>query len=286
MSGDDDEQPNRLRLPIRHYQIARLYGPGMPAAGDEGLHEKQLDAPAGQVGLVCVHCWNLGESTGPYPIGPDAHCPGEAADWVPTAHEIIANYIKPAVDAARAAGVAVFHLAQSGYAPKYPQYLKIAVDPALQPPGPQQSVEGCVRPWSVEERRHDLYGADFPGPAWRTHADRFDIAQAVRPLPHEEVFLDGWQLNGLCRRMDIDTLFYMGFMADVCLVNVPGALREMATKFRYRCVVLRECTTAYEFPETYDGRWMTHAAIRVIEMDLGYSASARDFVAACRAGAQ
>jgi len=280
MTGSDIGAGQILRLPIRFYQIARLYGPGMEASGKEGVHERILEKPVSQVGLVSVHCWNLGETTGPYPIGPDAHCPGEAADWVPTAHEIIVNGIKPVLDAARKAGISIFHLAQYVYAPRYPQYHQIAADPELQPPTPEEPIAGCVRPRSVEEQWRDEYGPNFPGPVWETHADEFDIAEAVRPLPDESVYLDGWQLNGLCRRMDIDTLFFVGFMADLCLVNIPGALREMASKFRYRCIVLRDCTVAYEFADTCEGKWMTHAAIRLIETDLGYSASSQDFITA------
>ena len=127
------------------------------------------------------------------------------------------------------------------------------------------------------------YGAQFPGPVWKTHRDSFDIARLVRPVDGEDVVVDGWQLNGLCRRKDIDTLFYAGFMADLCVVNVPGAIREMANRFKYRCVVLRDCTTAYEFQDTYEGRWMNLAAVRLIETDLGDSAASVDFVGGCEA---
>jgi len=269
-----------LRIPIRHYQIARVYGPGMKPSCEEGLKGKLLEKPVGQIGLVLVHCWNVGEATGPYPIGPDAHCPGQVADWVPTAHEIIVEKIKPVLDAARKAKVAVFHLAQPTYASKYPQYLRIAADPQLRPPKPPQPVAGCVRPRSFEEHWLDQYGAGYPGPVWETHPDEFDIAEAVRPLPAEAVVVDGWQLNGLCRRMDIDTLFYAGFMADLCLMNIPGAIREMFTRFGYTCIALGDCTTAYEFADTYEGRWMTRAAIRLLETDLGYTALSQDFIAA------
>lgn len=269
-----------LGIPIRKYQIARLYGPGMTPSCEEGPKESLLEKPAGQVSLVLVHCWNLGEATGPYPISPDSHCPGEVADWVPTAHEIIAERIKPVLDAARKAGIAVFHLAQPTYAPRYPQYLEVAADPELRPPSPSAPVAGCVRPRSFEEHWRDQYGADYPGPVWETHAEDFDIAEAVRPLPDEGVVVDGWQLNGLCRRKDIDTLFYAGFMADLCLMNIPGAIREMFTQFGYTCIALRDCTTAYEFADTYEGMWMTHAAIRLLETDLGYTASSEDFIAA------
>jgi hypothetical protein len=54
----------------------------------------------------------------------------------------------------------------------------------------------------------------------------------------------------------------------------------MSHKFKYRCVVLRDCTTAYEFAETADGNWMTFAAIRLIESGMGYSAISDDFISA------
>lgn len=270
-----------LKIPLQYYQIAQLYGPGMPPSGKEGLHTKLFEMPVDRVGLVIVHPWNLGEPDGPYPIEPGVHKPGEASDWVPKAHEIIATKIKPVLEATRKAGIAVFHLAQYVYAPRYPQYLKIAADPEFQSPEKKVEFDVCVNPRTVKEMWETEYGPDFPGPVWKTHADKFNIARSLRPLPNEDVFLNGWQLNGLCRRKKIDTLFYVGFMADLCLVNIPGAIREMAYKFKYRCVVLRECTTAYEFAETYKDNWMTFAAIRLIESGMGYSASADDFMAAC-----
>ena len=275
------DSPAILQLPLRYYQIAQLYGPGMPPSGKEGLLTRMLQKPANRTGLVIVHPWNLGESDGPYPIKPGTRIPGEAGDWVPSAHDIIANKIKPVLDAARKAGVPVFHLAQHTYAPRYPQYLEIAADPELQSPEKNVKFEVSVEPRTVAEMWDAKYGPDFPGPVWKTHADTFDIARQLRPLAEEAVFLNGWQLNGLCRRQKIDTLIYVGFMADLCLVNIPGAIREMAYKFKYRCVVLRDCTTAYEFAETVEGNWMTFAAIRLIESGMGYSASSDDFIAAC-----
>lgn len=268
-----------LRFPVRHFHIARVYGPGMKASADEGHKYAFLDLSVSRIGLVCVHCWNLGEATGPYPISPDAHSPGETAHWVPSAHRIIAENIVPVLSAARTAGVAVFHLAHPVYARRYPQFRAIQDDPDLQEPA--DPADGCVRPWTFEQRCRKQYGEDYPGPVWETHADTFDIAEAVRPRPDESVVVNGWQINGLCRRKNIDTLFYVGFMADLCIVNIPGAMREMTNRFGYRCIVLRDCTTAYEFADTYRGRWMNLAAIRLIETDIGYSTLSGQFVSAC-----
>jgi len=270
-----------IELPAQYYLISRLYGPGMPASGDEGLHTCTIEAAVGQVGLVLVHCWNLGEPDGPYPIGPDAHCPGEPADWVPTACEIVRDRIAPVLAAAREAGMAVFHVAQNTYAPRYESYKKVAADPELKAPA-TEPVEGCVRPMPVKEIWAKEYGADFPGPVWVTHRDQFDIARAVRPIDGEPVLVDGYQLNGLCRRGDIDTLIYAGFMADLCLLNIAGGIREMVRKFGYRAVALRDCTTAYEYPDTVGDQIMNRAVMRHIETDLGYTADGADLIATFR----
>ena len=268
-----------LKLGARYYTIARVSGPAMKPSGVEGLHTKILEKPIGQIGLVLVHCWNVGEPNGPYPIEPNSHCPGEPTDWVPTAHEIIKNKIKPVLTAARAAGIEVFHMAQWRYADRYPQYLEIKKDPELQTV--RVPFERCIRPKSVKEIWDTEYGPNYPGPMWEIYPNEFDIAKAVRPLPNETVFTTTEQINGICRRKGIDTLVYVGFMADICLVGQPGAIEEMSNKYRYRCIVLRDCTTAYEYPETYEGKWMKFAAIRNIETRLGFSATAKDFIAAC-----
>jgi len=274
-------QNERFEIPLQYYQIAQLYGPGMSPSGKEGLHTRMFRKPVGRIGLVIVHPWNLGEPDGPYPFDPNTRIPGEAGDWVPKAHYIIADKIKPVLEAARQAGITVFHLAQNSYAHRYPQYLEIASDPKLQSPEKKFKYNICIEPRTVKEMWETEYGTNFPGPVWKTHTEKFDIAKSIRPLPDEAVFLNGWQLNGLCRHKKIDTLFYVGFMADLCLVNIPGAIREMSHKFKYRCVVLRDCTMAYEFAETVNGSWMTFAAIRLIESGMGYSATSDDFISAC-----
>jgi hypothetical protein len=54
----------------------------------------------------------------------------------------------------------------------------------------------------------------------------------------------------------------------------------MSSRFGYRCAVLRDCTTAYEYEDTWEGRWMTRSAIRRVETDGGYSATSDDMIAA------
>lgn len=176
----------RIRLPVRYFTIDRMYGPGMAHTGVEGYHTRDLMKPMGQTGLVLVHCWNVGEMEGPYPM--DNHrVSGCAADWVPRAQGIMEDRIKPLLDTAREAGLTVFHLAQAAYADKYPQYRELAADPAMQDPCARTEASRCVRPRNAEEIWHDEYGPGYPGPVWQTHAGTFDIARSLRPVPTEDL---------------------------------------------------------------------------------------------------
>jgi nicotinamidase-related amidase len=268
-----------LSLPIRWYQIGKQYGPGMPQEIDEGEKNAILQKPVNQVGIVSVHCWNLGESSGPYPIEQGIVPTGKVEDWVPAAQEIIKFKIQPVFTAAREAGVTIFHLGVGTYAQKYPANQEIISDPEMiSPTNSNPLLKGCVNPRNKVERLQDLFGDNWPGAVWNTHSDIFDIAMDVKPLPHEPVITDGWQLNNLCRKLGIDTLLYVGFMADICIQRIPGAMREMAEKYKYKTIILRDCTVAYEYPETYKDRWMTFAAIRNIETDIGFSALSEGFI--------
>jgi nicotinamidase-related amidase len=267
-----------IELPIRRYEIAQLYGPGMPPSCTEGYRQHTVSRKVSQVGLVLVHCWNLGESDGPYPARTDERLRGKAGDWVCEARKIISERIAPALAAARRAGLAVFHLAHESYAGRYESYRHIKDDPRMAAP-PQAPVDLCVRPRTLGRQLAEQYGADFPGCVWDTHRESFDIARAVRPAEGEHVIVNGWQLNRLCRQMDIDTLVYAGFMADICLVHSSGAMREMSLRYKYNCVALRDCTVAYEYGDTAGG-WMTFAAVRNIETAHGGSTTSGNFVAA------
>ncbi len=283
LSGQDPGENNQTNqsfiLPIQYYQIAQLYGPGMPRSGIEGLHSDTLNINYGNIGLVLVHTWNLGEVDGPYPIyDTTTLTDNEVGAWVPEAHKIIEDKIYPVLKAARQSGIKVIHLAQSTYAIKYQQYQELKNDPELQNPLRPVKFEKCIDPVTYQEGWKREYGENFPGPVWVTHSKEFDIAKLLKPLPDEDIVVTGWQLNGLCRRANISILIYVGFMADLCLQNIPGAIREMTNTFQYKCIVLRDCTTAYEYKETLEGKWMTFAAIRLIETEFGYSATAQEFI--------
>ena len=247
----------------------------------EGHRERVLEKLPEQCGLVLVHCWNLGETDGPYPIPDDQELTGTNSDWVVHARDITSRRIGPVLEAARNVHMPVFHLAAPGYAHKYPQYLKLLEDKDFRAPESRYGDRLSVRPRSLEEEWAERFGPGWPGAVWETHPDLFDIAKTVRPRADENVILDGWQLSGLCRRLDVDTLIFAGFMANICLLHVPGAMIEMAHKFRYECIALRDCTVAHEVGSTWEDRTLTRAALHYIELSLGGTTLSDSFLETC-----
>lgn len=275
-----------LTFPTLRYQVRRFYGPGMssPPEEREGRIEELWEIEPSRIGILAMHCWNLGEPDGPYPYTteePDA----AMATWVPRAQKIIQERLVPLFAAARKAGVWICHSAPESYGLRYPQHRE-GLD-ELGPDGlkhgpPRRNAGGCVRPFTWRERYAKSYGPSFPGAVWQTHPDTFDIASAIRPQPGDGVIITTQQLDHLCRKRNIDTLLFVGFMTDYCVMGSPGGIEDMSA-LGYRCIILRDGTTAHEYADTIATGAMTAAAIRRIEYAYGWSATTVDIVAACEA---
>jgi len=272
-------------IKLRHWQVTNPYGPGenYPANAYEGPVEKLHEIPLAHAALVLVHCWNVGEEGGPYPLSavrPDStkHLHGQ---WVVNAQECVNRSIAPSLAAAREVGMTIFHLATNEYADKYPQYAKVRDDPDLRPPdGKLIPTPRCIEPRCAEERYAEIFGADFRGTVWDLFPESFRIAKPVEPKGEEHVVVDGFQLSGIARRLGIRWLFYGGFMLTACLLDVPGAMREMNV-CGYRVVALSDGTVSWEWADTIEHKLMTRAFLRYIEYVLGYSTESREFIRAC-----
>ncbi len=276
----------QARFPALRYQVRRFYGPGMasPAEEREGYYEDTFELDPKRVGILAMHCWNLGEPDGPYPYT-DGATDASMATWVPRAATITNERIAPLIEAARKAGVWVCHSAPESYGKRYPQHrdgLDELGEDALKPGPGIRHAGGSVRRFSLKERYAKSYGPSFPGGVWETHPDSFDIARSIRPQAEDGVIITTQQLDHHCRKRGIDTLLFVGFMTDYCVMSSPGGIEDMCG-LGYRCILLRDCTTAHEYADTIATGAMTKAAIRRVEYAYGWSANSRDVVAACEA---
>jgi nicotinamidase-related amidase len=217
-------------------------------------------------------------------------------EFVPRASTIINEQIRPAMDAARSVGIPIVHVAAGHYAHRYPQWRILMElvpsedlgfgDQDLIPDGQREpgSVEGGE--W-WEEYYEEVFGLGY-NTVWSSIVGddaqlSLDIAAPVKPQPQDYVVTHGTHLNRILRGLGIWNLIYVGFATDLCLMDVPAAIKEMALRFNYRCILLRDCTTTVEQHDTIDRLARTKLAIRQVEYYLGYTTTSEDFVAACEA---
>lgn len=278
-----------LKLPARYY---RLYP--YPAKSFLGEAEKDLLLKTDETAFVSVHCWNIGFPEGPKVIPEHADCMGWT-EYGPRAIEIINERIKPAMEAARSVGIPIAHLAAGHYAYLYPQWRVLN---ELSPPealgfGDHELIPEEERePGSVEGGRwwyeyyEEVFGKGY-NDVWASitapdASPKLDVAAPVKPQPQDYVVTHGSHLNRILRGLGIWNLIYVGFATDLCLMDVPGAMTEMALRYNYRCILLCDCTATVEQPDTVDQLLRTKLAIQRVEYSLGYTTTSEAFITACQ----
>ena len=254
----------RIRLPVRFYRA-------VPTSDPVGLVEEDWALDVGRTAFIELHCWNIG-CPGGIPVPEDY--------WVfegsPQNHEYmwraVIEEIAPSMQAARSVSMPVVHVQGEQIGRRYAH---------LRPPIPSEPAGSSRVPISdhMTRRQNRVHGEGYADwPQWAN----VDIAEPVKPLDGDILVVTTEQFDDWLRGQGIDTLFYTGFSANLCILDSPAAIKAMAA-LGYRCVILREATTGVEFPDTMQSRSHTLNAIRCIEAWWGYSASGLDFRCACQA---
>jgi len=237
-----------LRLPGRYY---RLY-PTIDAP--LGHAEEELELGLDDTALLIVDV---------YGAGFDDEVP-EGLEGVyavdPHTRDIVRNRIRPVKDAARAIGLPTIYLTN---------YRSPGID------------EGNVwRNLSLRVTKVDVLTD------WKAPTPILEHSKVIAP-DEEDVLIrkqyySGFhetELDSALRNRGIRNLVVVGFDSRLCLgTTVVDALYR-----NYRVVVLRDCVSTFEFPETREGGWANFIAIRQIECNVGYTSAADDFRAACAA---
>jgi nicotinamidase-related amidase len=233
-----------------------------------GHEERQWSVPAEQSALVLVDCW---------------------AEHFIRSHErnsgrIMAETLKPALDAARAAGVTIIHAPSPTYVEAYPQWTAYASDRDLgfEAPAP-------VDDWPPAElRRKEGPFSQYARPVepkareWTKDPSHYRIAEAVAPQPGDSVVKTGEQLHRLLKHRRLFHLFYAGFATNMCILFRDYGARAMAQR-GYTIILLRDCTMGIEVRDTVEGEWLTRAAIYGIEVSVGCSTTSEELIRACGA---
>jgi nicotinamidase-related amidase len=110
------------------------------------------------------------------------------------------------------------------------------------------------------------------------------ISNVVSPLENEIVLdssnwiPDDKELHFILLKHDKKTLFYVGFHANMCILDRRYGTKRMHD-LGYQVILLRDCTTGKEYHDTLEKMWVTRLAVREVEKRLrGYSCTAEEFI--------
>ena len=251
-----------------------------PSLDRAGWYEAAYDLDPRETGCVALHLWNVGDEAGGGPPVPDAFCVDMGMRQTQEESVRIAErYIRPAIDASRAAGIPIFHVEPANIALKYDSVHYMLEADDLEPPKPARPRPPEANPGWQKERAERTHGRGYrEWEGWQ----QMRILSSCDAEPGDQVVLTGRQFDRILRARGIKNLVYSGFATNMCILGSPAATQEMLG-FGYRIFLIREATLGVEYPETLADRTVTQIALKYFEAQVGDSIAFAEYVAACRA---
>jgi len=252
-----------LKLTGRYYRTIPL--------DRAGYETEVIELDPAKTALVGMHCWNIGAAEGP-PIDNNYFVGMGSRESFREADRMVRECIRPAMDAARKAGILVCHVEHDSIAAKHPE-AQIDQDP---PPAPEK-LPPIIPGWrkKMEDRFHGIDCRNQPPLA------TMDRMKIVSPLPGELFVYQTEQFDRALRAKGIENLIYTGFATDMCVLRAPGGVEPMAVK-EYRIFLVRDATIGVELPDMFEDRVATRWAIRYFETHFGDTIELADFLKACQ----
>ena len=265
-----------VRLKVRYYQDSTRAG--VPCRESAFVRrEIEMVLPVHQTAMVLVDIWNV-------------HF---IESYVEREQRVVNDFILPAIQAAREAGLPIIHAPSPEVARLYPR-----AQSTLPGIAPSKLDDGPDWPPEAFRLRHQpsFNGADNPyyayrGPRsqppgidvhWKELAPELAMLPTVEVKESDDVIATGAQLHHVLAERNVLHIIYAGFATNWCLLGRDYGIRRMASR-GYNIIALRDCTTGVEFPDTVDNLFVTEIGVREIEQQFGFTASNPDFVSACRA---
>ncbi len=254
-----------LSFPTRYYRTIPL--------DRMGYETKPVALDPARTALVVLHCWNIGCPDGA-PADPSYWVGMGSLEAVAEAERIMREAIRPALDAARRAGLSVCHVEAADIAARHPEAQEDADPPVPAGPGSPPVVPGWRE--QILARSH---GADYHRNPPSHGKDR---AAIVAPLPGEPYVYQTPQMDRALRRLGIENLVYTGFATDMCILRAPGGIEPIAP-YGYRLFLVRDATLGVEFPDTIEEGLATRWGVRYFETHYGNTLLTADLLRACEA---
>ena len=127
-------------------------------------------------------------------------------------------------------------------------------------------------------RKHNMIIIHAP----HNHRPKVKIAEDCKPLPGELV-IDSppytTKLDQYLKERNIEVLLYAGYASNWCVLHRPTGIIKMG-QLGYDIILIRDCTIAFETPETLDGEWANKVTINIVEYQWGATTTLEDLKAA------
>ncbi len=257
-----------MKLKVR-YQSMQSTCPDDNVESNIGTVEAEFDLDPKETALVLVDVW------GGHHIKSHFERTGR----------IMAERIRPCIEAARTDGISVIYSPSPDVARLYPQWNRYAgaaeIDPSENAPDddwPPPQYRRSEGKYSTLRRpdNEKMAGYDGPLPDW-WHIK--DIASSIAPNREDFVIATGDQLHRLLRHRGLLHLVYAGFATNICVVYRDYGLQAMRGR-GYSPTLLRDCTTAIETRATFPDLALTKSVIADLERWFPTTEST-EFIAAC-----
>ena len=108
-----------------------------------------------------------------------------------------------------------------------------------------------------------------------------EIADIVKPLPGEFILDSSNEIDDITeidrylQAHHITTLLYAGYTSNWCVLNRPTGILTMY-RIGYDIILVRDCTIAFEMPETLDSETANLVTINLIENQFGETTTLED----------
>ena len=244
----------------------------VPAEGYGGWQRAPIEISRPHTAMAVMHAWDCGTPE---------QFPGwyRCVEYVPRANRIVEEVFPPLLEAARGAGMTVYHVVSDGAICKdYPGYRR-AVNLAGEAPKPP-SVESDETLEKLHQFKADrVFVGKHNQDDVRRGFERLDFPEPARPRGEEGIAENAEQLTALCRADGINHLVYIGFAINWCLLMSPGGMVDMSRR-GVMCSAIREAVTAVENKESARAELCKQLALWRVSVGFGFVFDADEFVRA------
>jgi len=251
---------HQINLPVRYHRWHT--DPGEHWSEETtGPRVLQWGIPLAQTALVLIDVWN-------------SHylhsCNTRVAD-------ITVKKVIPFLNRSRAHGLRIIHAPSNPLARQNPWWIRMIDDSEMKefcelgddswPPAAFRARTGEYSRWAypVEPREKEL----------DTLREKRTFFPGAEPSGNDAVIANGLELHRYCRKENILFLLFCGFNANACVQLRDYGIPAMRTR-GYCCILLRDCTTGMESPQTLADLALTNAAVSGFEMFGSYSADSAE----------